>query len=272
MRMMICQPPWDLFSRLLSGFCIAFMLMLFPMSARAQFLDLGCEGVKVDVNVDKLSLEQYQAFVKERRCKCLKIQSECASVPPVPPGPAPDTERRAPANTRTFTIHDGRDIKGLDYRIEKNTSQDACIELCKKDNRCVAFSWDRWNDYCFLKKAVPSMMRIDPASMSAVVSTERQPSVSDAPIVMERFFNAEFRDKAYEPIKDSSFGDCERRCLNDKRCEVFTYETAAKLCRLIRRPYEYYRLGPKAEKRTSSDCIPERVTACSGVKRQAASN
>jgi hypothetical protein len=274
---------------LLAMCTIALALAISGISARSAGVDLGCEGVKIEVNVDALTLEQYQAVVKEHRCKCLKMQSECVSSPaastpatsppnasPVPPvaNPAPPPNivpKPAPVNTRNFTLYDGRDVAGSDYRtITQDTSQDACIEQCKQDNRCVAFSWDRWNNYCFLKQAVPGLARIDPQSMAAVASGERQPSDSNAPLAIERFYNTEFRDKPYATTKDGSYGDCEHTCRTDSRCEVFTYQTQAKLCNLIRRPYQYYRLGKKGEHHAVDECNSHGLPVCSGVKRQSA--
>lgn len=244
---------------------------------RSAGVDLGCEGVKIEVNVDGLSLEQYQAFVKEHRCKCLNMQNECRPPPPVPaqtessPVVTPPKRPPAPPNTRSFTIYDARDIGGSDYKILKDAmSQDSCIEQCKQDNKCVAFSWDRWNDYCFLKHAVPGIARIDPQSMAAVAKTETQPTDSNAPVVFEPFYNAEFRDAPYITTKESSYRDCERKCRDDNRCEVFTYRTEPRSCSLIRRPYQYYRLGDRRVKHSVGDCASRGLAVCSGVKRQRA--
>jgi hypothetical protein len=254
-------------------------------SARSAGVDLGCEGVRVEVNVDGLSLDDYQAFVRERRCKCLHIQSECVASPVVsrpsvspqkepspiaPPAKQPPPLPPPPPNTRTFTIYDARDIGGSDYKTLRNRTQEFCIEQCKQDNKCVAFSWDRWNNYCFLKDAVPGIARIDPQSMAAVARTEMQPTDSRAPVVFEPFYNAEFRDRPYITTQESSYRDCERTCRDDNRCEVFTYRTASKSCNLIRRPYEYYRLGDRSAKYSAGDCTSRGLAVCSGVKRQRA--
>jgi hypothetical protein len=175
------------------------------------------------------------------------------------------------SSARNFTIYDGRDIGGSDYKILKDDmSQDACIEQCKRDDQCVAFAWDRWNNYCFLKNAVPGIARIDPQSMSAVAVGKQQPTDSNAPIVVERFYNAEFRDRPFGTTKDGSYGDCERSCRNDDRCEVFTYRSQNRLCSLIRRPYQYYRLGARGEKHAPNECNSLALPVCSGVRRQAA--
>lgn len=257
---------------------VALALAISGGSARSAGVDLGCEGVKIEVNVDALSLEQYQAFVKDHRCKCLKMESECvASAPPRPPTPpanaspvAPPKPPAPPPNTRSFTIYDARDIGGSDYKILKDGSQDSCIEQCKQDNKCVAFSWDRWNNYCFLKHAVPGTARTDPQSMAAVAKTETQPTDSKAPVVFEPFYNAEFRDTPYATTKESSYRDCERTCRDDNRCEVFTYRTEPRSCSLIRRPYQYYRLGDRSVKHSAGDCTSRNLAVCSGVKRQRA--
>lgn len=226
--------------------------------------NIGCEEARVDVDIDSLPLEKYQEFVRERRCKCLKIEAACAQVaqPPKPPD-------IPPPNTRAFKLYDGRDIDGHDYRRMPKTSQDACIEACKQDRQCIAFSWDRWNDYCFLKHEVPPIVRIDPAAVSAVATSATQPTDSNAAIVMEPFLDAEFRDKPYDVSTVGSYTECERGCKDNRDCEVFTYVTNNKSCKLIRRPYEYYRLGVKTV-RNRTECVAGGLAACSGVKRQKA--
>lgn len=226
--------------------------------------NIGCEEAKVDVDIDSFSLSRYQEFVRERRCKCLKIAEACAQAPE-PPRPADPP----PPNTRAFRLYDGRDIDGYDYKRMLRTSQEACIEACKQDRQCIAFSWDRWNDYCFLKHTVPPVVRIDPAAVSAVATTATQPTDSNSPTVIEPFLDAEFRDKPYSEFTAGSYGECERACRDDRDCEVFTYVTNSRSCKLIRRPYEYYRLGPRAE-RNRTDCVRGVLAACSGVKRQRA--
>jgi PAN domain len=261
---------------------VANMLMTPGTSVRAAGVDLGCEGVKIEVNVDTLSLEQYQAVVKEHRCKCLKVQSECSPSPPrrstedqnqeSPSLPTPSTEdqNQKKINRKKFMVYDGRDIDGSDFHVSRNILQAQCIELCKNDSKCIAFSWDRWNSYCFLKHVAPSAVRIDPQSMSAVAVGEVEASDSSDPIVMERFYNAEFRDKPFRTLTDLSYMDCERSCLNNQECEVVTYETAGRLCKFIRRPYQYYRLGSRTDRHTISECVRQELPVCSAVKRQRA--
>src|SRR6202043_4074151 len=115
---------------------------------------------------------------------------------PAPPSPPPARREPplSPVNARVFTIYDGRDLYDAPYLTKQGITQNECIELCKQDNKCIAFSWDRWNNYCFLKRAAPATMRIDPQSMSAVAIGERQPTDSSATVEMEHFYNTEFRD------------------------------------------------------------------------------
>jgi len=203
----------------------------------------GCRESKVKVDsLDALTLSEYEQYVKDRRCKCL---GEDCSTPVIQDG-----------DVRTFKIYEGYDLDGNDYKTIKEVTQSTCINACKNDRRCVAFSWDKWNSYCFLKASVPAKLRVEPSSVAAVISTRQQPPVSEAAILIEAYKSAVFRDKGYSEITGRTAGQCESACTADRECEVYTYITTSRLCKLIRRPDEYFRLRDGS--------------ADSGVKRQKA--
>jgi hypothetical protein len=44
-----------------------------------------------------------------------------------------------------------RDLPGNDIRTIKNTTLATCVSDCDSDTKCRAYSFDRWNRWCFLK-------------------------------------------------------------------------------------------------------------------------
>jgi len=237
------------------------MLFVAP-SAMAQSVDyrasVGCRDAKVDV-LDDLTLAQYEQYVRDRRCKCLNICEASVLPNPAPQPvtqPAPQPTSQPASAPRKFKIYEGRDLNGDDYSRANNVSQQACVKACSDDRRCVAFTWDKWNRVCFLKERVPSALRIDPQSISLVLASAGQPKVSSARAAMERFYKAEFKDKGYSEFQSPSFDRCEAACEREEKCEAFSYVKGPKLCKLISKPDEYFRLPSN--------------TVDSGVKRQAA--
>lgn len=228
------------------AFASACFLLSFMTFAVAQQVDyrasVGCRDAKVDI-VDDMTLAQYEQYVRDRRCKCLNICDK------------PSLETTG-GTLPTFRIYESYDLEGGDYRRINDVSQQTCSTYCGDDRRCIAFAWDKWNRVCFLKDRVPGSLRVDPQSVSVVLASARQPNVWSAPVVIERFRNAEFRDAAFNRIQGSSFERCQSACENNARCEAFSYVKGPQLCKLINKPDEYFRLNNNA--------------VDSGVKRQSA--
>ena len=87
---------------------------------------------------------------------------EPPSAPPTPPAP-PAGE----VSDRSFTAYSSRDMQGGDYHKQRGISLDQCENLCKRDSRCRAYSYDVWNRYCFLKSSI-NPLRIEPRSVTSV--------------------------------------------------------------------------------------------------------
>ncbi|WP_420737773.1 PAN domain-containing protein [Bradyrhizobium japonicum] len=207
------------------------MAALTIQHASAQYrASVGCSADKIDSLNTAASLEDLE-------CKCF---NKC-----------PSSTTSSPTTTRKFRTYEGRDIDGTDYKIIKGVNFEACISQCKSEDECVAYSFDKWNRYCFLKNRVPSILRIEPNSIVGVV-TGTSPAVSSSSVVMERFGNKAFPDAGYRQVAVASYNGCSATCMNEDKCEVFTFRKSDKVCNLIARPGEWW---------------PD-SSADSGVKRQ----
>jgi hypothetical protein len=219
--------------------CVALLATLYttrPETAAAQFrASVGCPAEKID-NMSP------NATLQDLECKCF---NKCPSSAP----PTPGSSQRI--NERRFTTYEGRDIDGHDYDRKIGVNFETCISHCKNDLQCVAYSFDKWNRYCFLKDAIPTVLRVEPNSIVGVVSSA-SPSVSASRVVIERYSNRIFNDPPFKQLQTASYKGCEDVCYSEDRCEVFTFVRADKLCKLIARPGEHFR-------ENSTD---------SGVKRQ----
>jgi len=199
--------------------------------ASAQYrASVGCSADKIDSLSAAASLEELE-------CKCF---NKCTSSTASPP-----------TTTRKFRTYEGRDIDGTDYKIIKDINFEACISQCKGEDQCVAYSFDKWNRYCFLKNRVPSTLRIEPNSIVGVIAGA-SPAVSSSSVVIERYGNKAFPDSGYRQVAVASYDGCSATCMNEDKCEVFTFRKPDKVCNLIARPGEWW---------------PD-SSADSGVKRQ----
>src|SRR5262249_56193391 len=55
----------------------------------------------------------------------------------------------------------------------------SCEDACQKDTRCVAYTFNKWNGRCFLKKGLGLLMRFDPAAISGIVRGYSAPRFSE---------------------------------------------------------------------------------------------
>ena len=213
--------------------------MLFAGCAAAQYrAGIGCSAWKIDQVSAASSIEDFE-------CLCFnKCKSGSTPARPFEPPPA------------KYLFYEGKDIDGNDLAIQRSSSLELCSSACKERSGCRAFSYDKWNRWCFLKDTIPSEIRVEPNSIVAVISTA-SPRVSSEPLVIEKYPNAKFVDAPYRNVTDVSFNGCSLECERDANCEVFTHSSRSRQCELFRRPSEYFH-------QTGSN----RGDYNSGVKRQ----
>ncbi|MGH6815398.1 MAG: PAN domain-containing protein [Hyphomicrobiaceae bacterium] len=205
------------------------VLAVAETSAQQYRASVGCPPEKIDSLPPNSTLEDLQ-----RACFG---QVTPPKPPPEPKGKDPPPP---PPPPRYFNFHEGRDIDGMDFRRLTKVIFETCVQECQSDRQCHAFSFDKWNRYCFLKHVTPTTLRIEPNSIVAVISTA-SPATSFAPTEMQRYRGRVFPESGFQQTKVSSFEDCETACESNGRCEVFSFLKGSRACRLIARPGEYFR-------------------------------
>jgi hypothetical protein len=191
------------------------------MAGMAEAASIGCSSEKLDSLSDTLTLE-------ELKCVCFNMCSETSKTT----SPEPDARR--------FRVYDGRDATGDDFKSVREVDLNYCVSQCKDDLLCVAFSYDKWNHWCFIKHSIPGLLRIEPSAIVAVISKVSLETSSD-PVVMDLYRNRTFPDRPYLATPNMSFSKCSEMCSRDKKCEAFTFGKSERLCKLIVRPSEYLR-------------------------------
>jgi hypothetical protein len=141
-----------------------------------------------------------------------------------------------------FTTFGNRDLYGGDLRTLKNVPQQACSAACQNDASCKAFSYDRWNRWCFLKSSVGELA-LEPASISGVKTAQGEPVLSTAAVRIERRLAKGYAGPHTRSNAASSPEQCEDTCQLSKDCIGFTYSKAAKTCKTFDR---IDRFGPEA--------------------------
>jgi hypothetical protein len=159
---------------------------------------------------------------------------DASSLPSPPASPVPPA---GGVSGRSFTAYSSRDMDGGDYHKQRGISLDQCGDLCKRNDRCQAYSYDAWNRYCFLKSSL-NPLRLEPRSVTFVANGASVSQDEREPIIQRRTQKA-FPNDPYLQANAASYGDCAQRCLKDKRCEAFNFYQSARRCNLIEKPKEY---------------------------------
>ncbi len=126
-----------------------------------------------------------------------------------------------------ITREQGYDRRGNDYTSFRARSLADCVETCREDRRCRAYTYDTRNGTCYLKDRVNSSQRKD----SMVTGYKRDDSSdSDFGLTEERGYDRRGND--YTSFRARSLADCKGACRKDRRCRAYTYDTRNDACYL----------------------------------------
>ncbi len=156
-----------------------------------------------------------------------------------------------------FTVAVNLDIYGQDIPSPSgkigitNIDLNTCAAQCNSKNSCVAFSFDRWKNVCYLKNKVVTPL-LEPPSLTAVKNgtipnmLEQRPFDTDTISLPNRRLTGQFSGSVR--VSDSSA--CIAACKSDQSCVAFSFLTAAGTtdnCQIFQNPEGYV-----AEPRTVS--------------------
>jgi hypothetical protein len=133
-----------------------------------------------------------------------------------------------PPNVDNFTTRINRDIYGQD--IPLRTGQifipgidlNACATECDKNTSCVAFSFDRWEGKCYLKRSVAPLL-IDPRSTVGVKKPSNLPPEATMRPNVRSLRNRRFRSVPIDRKVASDFRACQSVCEGELRCVAFSF-------------------------------------------------
>jgi hypothetical protein len=140
--------------------------------------------------------------------------------------------------SQDFVVHDNRDIDGGDLRSFKNADLQSCKSTCTADLQCLAYSFDKWNGWCFLKSAADSL-RLEPSSIVGIRQNLSQPPAANVAVLVERFRGKYFPGNGYRTSLSKSFETCEQTCRSDDECVAYTFQRNDSQCKLFETTSEY---------------------------------
>jgi hypothetical protein len=177
------------------------------------------------------------------------VLSHKTNPPPTPPltdsGPLPAVKstpfpKAAPPAppAKQFIIYPNRDIQGGDYQSFRGIDLSDCEPRCRADARCIAYSYDRWNRWCFLKEGL-TPLRIEPRSISGVRDDLQTSSASDE-LRMEEYHGKYFPDDPYDTMFNSSRLACKSTCKSATYCIAYSFFKASHQCKLFKVTGPYF--------------------------------
>lgn len=174
--------------------------------------------------------------------------------PPIQVRPPPTAPPREGA-TRNFTIRVNRDIYGEDIRSPDGSvgipdlDINACAARCDSAQSCVAFSFNRWNRWCFPKKKIVTA-QVNPRSIIAVKKPQKLPNVSGGASDIKIVHNHRFRGRPIARVTVSDLQACRAACADDSGCIAFNFlKTLRKAvnCEMFGEVQEEYIDNPNAD-------------------------
>lgn len=150
---------------------------------------------------------------------------------PTDQGKTPSIPKPASSRKGVFAIYNNFDLPQGDSKRLERVDQTKCASVCTQKLECRAYSYDKWNRWCFLKSKVTSLT-FDPSSVSAVRGNSEQPSASGTLVRIEQRTSQAFEGPYTAGPKPSS-EECASECDSRAECLGYSYLRDRKSCRLF---------------------------------------
>ena len=147
-------------------------------------------------------------------------------------GAMPKSIDTSPKQQGGFTIYDNFDLPQGDLRRLEGVELSKCVATCESDRECKAYSYDKWNRWCFLKSNIATLT-LDPASISGVRKAVDVPQEATSPIRIEPLVSKALRGSSYRTSSLKSAQGCQQSCEQDRKCLGFTFTTSRQRCELF---------------------------------------
>lgn len=87
---------------------------------------------------------------------------------------APAPLAAEPQQVNGFTVREGFDQLGHTFSTQPAPNAEACLALCKENERCLAYTYEVKRETCSLKDA-PNLMRPSPGKVTGARNKESAP-------------------------------------------------------------------------------------------------
>jgi hypothetical protein len=140
--------------------------------------------------------------------------------------------RAVPIRAGGFNTYDNFDMNKGDLRSTlKKIELNKCVASCEAEKSCQAYSFDKWNKWCYLKSSV-STLALEPSATTGIKKNAAEPPKSGASIRIDLRGAKLFEGKSRNATAKSPDA-CEQTCEQDGQCLGFTFSKREQACRLF---------------------------------------
>jgi hypothetical protein len=134
------------------------------------------------------------------------------------------------AQAQGLQAYDNYDLTGTELRSLPNTDLQTCSAACQSENRCQAFSYNKWTQQCSLK-AIIGRLRFEPSSLTGVSGPT--PPTADLPWEIMSLQGQSLNGTPYSSPITPTYDQCTRSCQDDQQCVGLSYVTQQRTCKLF---------------------------------------
>jgi hypothetical protein len=131
----------------------------------------------------------------------------------------------------SFVSYINFDLQGNDLETIRDSTFDSCQSACRANAQCQAFTFDRWNNWCFLKDQTGTLL-LQPRAVTAIRHYLAHPVLSEGDANhVERYTNIDSPGWDLPWVRNvETLGDCENICVQDSSCAGYTYNVGKATC------------------------------------------
>ncbi|WP_316181049.1 TIR domain-containing protein [Bradyrhizobium sp. SZCCHNRI1009] len=167
----------------------------------------------------------------------------------------PPANETPPSRLDNYTLQYNQDIDKQDIVQPdgqagiRDSEINACALQCDANPACVAFSFDRWNKMCFLKRKISTSV-LEPRSAIGIKKPFALPTRSTLPVQLATVHNHRFDARPIATANVSDLTACQVACAGDRRCVAFSFlrgSGQAKNCQIFDNVQDAYIDDPLAD-------------------------
>jgi hypothetical protein len=149
-----------------------------------------------------------------------------------------------------FRKRENEDIADNAMISKKGISLKQCGSLCIANNKCLGYTFNQWDNFCFIKSTI-SGLKQNPRTISFIRNDIPLPALVKFDV--KKHDGKEFKTEGYKIFSSKDTDTCKNACEKDDNCFAFTFRKLVGKCHLIHTTNEEYQPNPDADSGTKGE-------------------